>query len=139
VALGPLADPVAVNVGNPHAVFFVPDAEAVDLAALGPPLEHHTLFPEQANIEVVHRLGPDRLRMRVWERGVGITWACGTGACAAAVAACRRNVTGGSVEVVLDGGSLHIAWRDDGHVLMTGPVATSFTGELGPALTAMLD
>ena len=139
VALGPLADPVAVNVGNPHAVFFVPDAEAVDLAALGPPLEHHTLFPEQANIEVVHRLGPDRLRMRVWERGVGITRACGTGACAAAVAACRRNVTGGSVEVVLDGGSLHIAWRDDGHVLMTGPVATSFTGELGPALTAMLD
>jgi diaminopimelate epimerase len=123
-----LKDPVGVNVGNPHAVFFVPDAEAVDLPRLGPLLEHHPLFPEQANIEVVNLIERDRLRMRVWERGVGITRACGTGACAAAVAAARRNLTGRTVEVVLDGGPLAIEWRKDGHVHMSGPVAWSFSG-----------
>ncbi|MEE8534700.1 MAG: diaminopimelate epimerase [Kiloniellales bacterium] len=134
LALGPLAGPVAVNVGNPHAVFFVDDVEAIDLAMLGPKLEHDPLFPERANIGVAQVTGEDRLRLRVWERGVGLTRACGTGACAAAVAAHRRGLTGRDVEVALDGGPLEIAWRDDGHVVMTGPVATSFTGRLGSAL-----
>ena len=127
---GPLRDPVGVNMGNPHAVFFVDDAAAVDLATLGPKLEHDPLFPERANIGVAQLTGPDALRLRVWERGTGITRACGTGACAAAVAAARRELTGRSVTVTLDGGSLHIEWREDGHVLMTGPVATAFVGEL---------
>jgi len=128
--LGPLKDPVAVSMGNPHAVFFVENAEAVDIAALGPVLERHSLFPERANIEVVQVLGEGRLRMRVWERGAGITQACGTGACAALVAAARRGLTGRSGTIVLDGGELDIEWLTDGHVLMTGPVAVSFTGEL---------
>mgnify|MGYP006278544321 CR=1 FL=1 len=130
LALGPLKDPVAVSMGNPHAVFFVDNAEAVDVAGLGPVLERHSLFPERANIEIVQVLGPDRLRMRVWERGVGITQACGTGACAVVVAAARRGLTGRHATVVLDGGELDIEWLQDGHVLMTGPVAVSFTGEI---------
>ncbi len=134
LALGPLSGPTAVNVGNPHAVFFVEDGEAIDLAELGPRLEHHGLFPERANIGVAQVTGENRLRLRVWERGVGLTQACGTGACGAAVAAHRRGLTGRAVEVRLDGGTLSIAWRHDGHVLMTGPVATSFTGLLGSAL-----
>ncbi|MDH3792846.1 MAG: diaminopimelate epimerase, partial [Rhodospirillales bacterium] len=97
-----LSDPVAVNIGNPHAVFFVDDAEAVDLTGLGPRLEHDPLFPERANIGVAQVSGADRLRLRVWERGVGITRACGTGACAAAVAAHRRGLSGRKVEVMLD-------------------------------------
>lgn len=130
LTLGPLKDPVAVSMGNPHAVFFVDNAEAVDVAGLGPVLERHSLFPERANIEVVQVLSPERLRMRVWERGVGITQACGTGACAVVVAAARRGLTGRHATVVLDGGELDIEWLQDGHVLMTGPVAVSFTGEL---------
>lgn len=125
-----LRDPVAVNVGNPHAVFFVEDAAAVDLARLGPELEHDPLFPERANIGIAQVTGPDQLRLRVCERGAGITRACGTGACAAAVAAARRGLTGRRVTVTLDGGPLDIEWREDGHVLMTGPVATAFVGEL---------
>ena len=131
---GPLADPVAVSMGNPHAVFLVPDAEAIPLAELGPRLEHHPLFPQRTNVEVVQVLAPDRLRMRVWERGVGITQACGTGACAAVVAAARRGVAAHRAEVMLDGGSLTIEWRPDHHVWMTGPAAISFTGRLDPAL-----
>ena len=130
LALGGLKDPVGVNVGNPHAVFFVPDAEAVDIGALGPVLERHALFPERANIEVASLVAPNRLRMRVWERGVGITRACGTGACATLVAAARRKLTGRRGEIVLDGGNLEIEWLPDNHVRMTGPVATSFAGEL---------
>ena len=106
LALGPLADPVAVNMGNPHAVFFVPDAAAIDLASLGPVLEHHTLFPERANIGVAQLLGPGRLRLRVWERGAGITLACGSGACAALVAASRRGLVARKATVVADGGEL---------------------------------
>jgi len=136
LALGPLADPVCGDIGNPHATFFVADAEAIALARLGPELEHHALFPERANIGVAQLLGPDRLRLRVWERGVGITRACGTGACAAAAAAARRGLTGRRALVRLDGGELDIEWRADGHVVMTGPVATSFTGELAPELLA---
>ena len=131
---GPLADPVGVGMGNPHAVFFVDDAEAVDLAAWGPGLEHHPLFPERANIEVAQVLAPGRIRMRVWERGTGITMACGTGACATLVAAARRGLPGRGADVVLDGGTLAIEWLADDHVLMTGPVALAFAGRLDPAL-----
>ena len=134
-----LRDPVAVNMGNPHAVFFVDDAEAIDLARLGPDLERDPIFPERANIGVAQLTGPDALRLRVCERGAGVTRACGTGACAAAVAAARRGLTGRRVTVTLDGGPLEIEWRGDGHVMMTGPVATAFTREfdldtLGDAL-----
>ncbi|OYQ32611.1 diaminopimelate epimerase [Niveispirillum lacus] len=132
---GPLSDGVGVNMGNPHAVHFVPDAEAVDLTLWGPQLERHPFFPDRANIEVVSVTGPASVRMRVWERGAGITDACGSGACAVGVAAIRRGlVQGRRVTVTLDGGVLDIEWRDDGHVLMTGPVATSFAGTLGPEL-----
>ena len=108
IALGQLSDPVGVGMGNPHAVFFVPNADAVDIAALGPPLEHHKLFPARANIEVAQILSPTRIRMRVWERGAGITRACGTGACATLVAAVRRGLTERKASVVLDGGELEI-------------------------------
>jgi diaminopimelate epimerase len=128
LALGPLTDPVAVNMGNPHAVFFVADATAVDLAKLGPQLEHHPIFPERANIEVAQVLSRERLRLRVWERGAGITLACGSGACATLVAAARRGLAERHGFVVLDGGELEIEWLKDGHVVMTGPIATSFTG-----------
>jgi diaminopimelate epimerase len=133
LTMGPLADPVCTNIGNPHATFFVADTAAIDLAALGPLLERHALFPERANIGIAELVAPDRLRLRVWERGVGITRACGTGACAAAVAASRRGLTGRTAEVVLEGGTLAIDWRTDGHVVMTGPVATSFHGSFDPA------
>lgn len=133
---GPLRDPVAVNIGNPHMVFFVDDADAIDVAGLGPALESHLLYPERTNVEICSLSGPDQLRMRVWERGAGITQACGSGACAAGVAAARRGLTGRRVEIVLDGGPLSIEWREDGRVLMTGPVATSFEGTLGPELLA---
>ena len=136
LTLGPLVVPVCTSMGNPHATFFVDDAEAIDLAALGPRLERDPLFPERANIGVVQVLSPERLRFRVWERGVGITVACGTGACAALVAAARRGLTGRKAEVMLDGGTLEIEWRADGHVLMTGPVAVSFTGTLDASLLA---
>lgn len=135
LSLGTLADPVGVNMGNPHAVFFVPDADAVDLVRLGPPLETHDLFPERCNIEVAQILDPERIRMRVWERGAGITLACGTGACATLVAAARRGLTGRRAEICLDGGSLIIEWMNDNHVLMTGPVALSFAGTLDPSLS----
>jgi diaminopimelate epimerase len=120
--------------GNPHVIFFVPDADAVDVAGLGPRIETDPLFPARTNVEFVQILSATRVRMRVWERGVGITRACGTGACAVGVATARRGLTGRRTEVVLDGGSLHIDWRDDGRVLMTGPAEISFTGTLGPAL-----
>jgi diaminopimelate epimerase len=136
ISEGALADPVAVNMGNPHAVFFVDDAEAIDLPKLGPKLEHHKMFPERANIGVAQVIGDDQLRLRVWERGAGITQACGSGACAATVAAHRRHLTGRTVEVTLDGGPLTIEWLENGHVLMTGPVALSFTGELDASLFA---
>jgi diaminopimelate epimerase len=134
VSVGPLADPVGVSMGNPHAVFFVDDVAALDLAALGPVLEHHALFPERSNIEIAQILAPGRIRMRVWERGAGITRACGSGACAVAVAAARRGLMGRAAEVVLDGGTLAIEWLADNHVMMTGPVATSFSGRLDPSL-----
>lgn len=130
LSAGPLSAPAAVNMGNPHAVFFVDDAGAVDLEALGPRLERDPVFPERANIGVVAVIGPDRLRVRVWERGAGLTPACGTGACAAAVAAARRGLCGRRVETVLDGGALEIFWRADDRVEMTGPYAYAFRGRL---------
>jgi diaminopimelate epimerase len=128
LALGPLAGPVCTNIGNPHATFFVADAEAVDLAALGPILETHPLFPERANIGVATLADRSHIRLRVWERGAGLTRACGTGACAALVAACRRGLAGRRAQVRLDGGALDIFWRKDGHVVMTGPAAIAFAG-----------
>ena len=134
ISNGSLMDPVAVNIGNPHMVFFVEDAETIDLGALGPELENHPLYPERTNVEVVSLLGPDKVRMRVWERSAGITQACGSGACAVSVAANRRGLTGRKVEVILDGGPLIIEWLDNGRVLMTGPTAISFEGRFDPAL-----
>jgi diaminopimelate epimerase len=134
MAIAGFAEPTAVNIGNPHAVFFVPDAEAVPLAEIGPDIEHHAFFPQRTNVEFVQVLDRKRLRMRVWERGVGITRACGSGACAAAVAAARRGLSDRACEVRLDGGPLFLEWREDGHVIMTGPVATSFAGELDGSL-----
>jgi diaminopimelate epimerase len=134
VAAGPLRDGVAVNVGNPHVVFFVADAAAVPLDAVGPAIETDPMFPEHTNVDVAEVLAPDRIRLRVWERGVGVTRACGSGACATLAAAARRGLTGRSAEVVLDGGRLHIDWLKDDHVVMTGPVATSFTGTIDGAL-----
>jgi diaminopimelate epimerase len=125
------ADPVGVNMGNPHAVFFVPDAEAVDVAGVGSRIEHDPLFPERTNVEFATVQSSVCIRMRVWERGVGITQACGSGACATLVAAVRRNlIPGRKATIALDGGELTIEWRDDDHVIMTGPAALSFIGEI---------
>lgn len=125
-------DPVAVGMGNPHCIFFVPDAEAVDVAGQGARFEVDPLFPQRTNVEFVSLTAPDRLRMRVWERGSGITLACGSGACAVAVAAHLRGLTGRRVLLDVDGGLLDIDWREDG-VWMTGPVAHVFDGMLSPA------
>ncbi len=136
LVLGPLATPVCTNIGNPHATFFVADAEAIDLAMLGPLLEHDPLFPERANIGVATVLDHHRIRLRVWERGVGITRACGTGACAALVAGHRRGLIARRAGVALDGGTLDVRWREDGHVIMTGPAALAFEGSFDAALLA---
>ena len=122
-------DPVATSMGNPHCTFFVDDAEAVDLTRFGPDIEHHPLYPERTNVQVASVVGDNHLRMRVWERGAGLTLASGSSSCATAVAAARRGLTGRSVRIDLDGGTLHIDWRDDG-VWMTGPTAHVFTGVL---------
>ncbi|HQU68378.1 MAG TPA: diaminopimelate epimerase [Albidovulum sp.] len=122
-------DPAAVGMGNPHCVFFVADAGVVDLPREGSAMEHHPLFPKATNVEFASVTGPDRLRMRVWERGAGITLACGSGACATAVAAHLRGLTGRHVTLDLDGGVLEIDWRVDG-VWMTGPTARIFDGWL---------
>lgn len=121
-------NPVAVGMGNPHCVFFVADAEAVDVQRDGATIEHHPLFPQRTNVEYASLTAPDRLRLRVWERGTGITLACGSGTCATAVAAHLRGLTGRRVTVDVDGGTLEIDWRDDG-VWMTGPTALVFKGE----------
>lgn len=137
VAAGPLAGAVGVNMGNPHAVFMVNDAEAIDLQTYGPVIETHPLFPERTNVEAVQVIDRSHIRMRVWERGAGITRACGSGACAALVATARLGLTERKAEVVLDGGSLTIEWLPDNNVLMTGPVATSFVGAIDPSLLAV--
>jgi diaminopimelate epimerase len=138
--LGPIDDPVlhspsVVNVGNPHCIFFVEDVEAHDLGRFGPMLEHHPLFPERANISLAQVTAPDAIKLRTWERGAGLTRACGTAACAAAVAAARRGLTGRGLRVSLPGGDLHIDWREsDGHILMTGPYALDYEGTLPAGL-----
>lgn len=118
----------AVSMGNPHCVLFVADAQKAPVATLGPAIETLPLFPKRINVEFAQVLDKSRIRMRVWERGAGITLACGTGACATAVAASRLGLTDRKVELVLDGGSLLIDWREDGHVYMTGPTAMPFRG-----------
>jgi diaminopimelate epimerase len=121
----------AVSVGNPHCVLFVEDAENAPVAALGARIENHPLFPERVNVEFATVIDPTHLRMRVWERGAGITSACGTGACATAVAAHRRGLTERKIEIALDGGALAIEVREsDGHILMTGPATLVFKGEI---------
>lgn len=122
-------DPVATGMGNPHCTFFVPDAEAVDLAQSAAPIEHHPLFPQRTNVQFASLIGPDHIRMRVWERGVGVTLASGSSSCATAVAAARRGLTGRSVTIDLDGGRLWVDWRSDG-VWMTGPTQHVFSGVL---------
>ena len=124
-----LQAPVAVNVGNPHVVFFVDDAEAVDLARLGPLIERDPLFPERVNVNVASKEG-EALRLRVWERGAGLTLACGTGACATAVAAIRRKLVRSPVEVRLPGGTLTVEWAPGETIRMSGPASHVFTGEL---------
>lgn len=134
--IGPIDAPVlhspsVVNVGNPHAVFWVDDVEAHDLARFGPLLENHPVFPERANISLAHVTAPDAITLKVWERGAGLTKACGTAACAAAACAARKGLTGRNVQVTLPGGALAIEWREDtGRITMTGPVETEFSGTL---------
>ncbi|SHF18574.1 diaminopimelate epimerase [Loktanella atrilutea] len=120
-------DPVATGMGNPHCSFFVEDVATIDLAARGAEIEHHPLFPQRTNVQFVQVIGPDHLRMRVWERGAGVTLASGSSSCAVAVAAARRGLTGRRVRIDLDGGTLQVDWRDDG-VWMTGPTAHVFDG-----------
>jgi len=123
-----LEQPAAVNVGNPHAVFFVDDCDAIDLQYLGPEIERDPLFPERINVNVATVENDTNIRLRVWERGAGLTRACGTGACATAVAAMRRGLVQNEVTVTLPGGPLLISWGEDGRITMTGPAAESFRG-----------
>jgi diaminopimelate epimerase len=128
---GRLFEASAVSVGNPHCVLFVVNAELNSVSELGPRIEHHSLFPARTNVEFVNVISQASLRMRVWERGVGVTRACGTGACAAAIAAHRRGLAGRKVNIALDGGELAIEWREsDDHILMTGAAALSYTGDV---------
>jgi diaminopimelate epimerase len=122
--------PAAVSMGNPHATFFVPDLDGVPILEAGPRFERDPLFPQRANIGFAQIIDPDTIRLRVWERGAGLTMACGSGACATLVNAHRRGLTHRRAKVIVDGGALDIEWRDDGHVLMAGPVATAFRGQI---------
>ncbi|MEI9898775.1 MAG: diaminopimelate epimerase [Hyphomicrobium sp.] len=135
--IGPIDAPVlhtpsAVNVGNPHAIFWVDDVDAHDLGRLGPLLENHPIFPERANISLAQVTSPSSLKLRTWERGAGLTKACGTAACAAAVAAARKGLTGREVAVELPGGTLFIEWGPNDHILMRGPAELEFEGTLAP-------
>ncbi len=140
--IGPIDKPVlhspsAVSMGNPHVIFWVDDVAAHDLARFGPMLENHPIFPERANVSLAQLAGPDHLIVRTWERGAGLTRACGSAACAAAVAAVRTKRTGRKVRVTLPGGDLAVEWREsDDHVLMSGPVEFEFEGKLSPAMLA---
>jgi diaminopimelate epimerase len=140
--IGPIDNPVlhspsAVSMGNPHVIFWVDDVAAHELARFGPMLENHPIFPERANISLAQLAGPDHLIVRTWERGAGLTRACGSAACAAAVAAVRTKRTGRQVRVTLPGGDLAVDWREsDDHVLMSGPVEFEFEGKLSPAMLA---
>jgi diaminopimelate epimerase len=122
--------PMAVSVGNPHVILFVPDTDAIDIEAVGRPIEHDPLFPERVNVNFATVESPDRIRLRVWERGSGATLACGTGACATAVAAIRAGLARSGVTVALPGGELVIDWQPGDHIRMTGPATHVFTGEM---------
>ncbi len=130
VMSGELTDPVAVNVGNPHTIFFVENAERVDVKGLGSQVERHVLFPERTNVEFAQIISPEKIRVRVWERGTGVTQACGSGACATMVAAVRRGLTSRKAEIALDGGSLFLEWDENDHILMTGPASYVFEGTI---------
>ncbi len=130
-------NPTATGMGNPHCTFFVEDVSAIDLEAQGAAMEHHPLFPQRTNVQFAQVIGPDHIRMRVWERGAGITLASGSSSCATTVAAARRGLTGRTVRIDLDGGTLNIDWREDG-VWMSGPTAHVFDGVLTPAFLASL-
>ena len=139
--VGPIDDPIlkqpgCVSMGNPHVVFFVEDADTAPVREMGPIIENHPLFPERANVGFAQIKAKDHIRLRVWERGAGLTKACGTGACAALVAAARRDLTGRHATLVLDGGELHVEWNADGHVIMTGPAALAFEGSFDAAALA---
>ena len=131
---GPLSDPAAVNMGNPHAVFFVDDVTSVPLDSLGPNLEINPIFPDRVNIGVAQIIDRNKIRLRVWKRGAGLTLACGTGACAALVAAHQRKLCDREAEIQLDGGVLQIQWQDNNHIMMTGPALTAFVGEIDSSL-----
>ncbi|TVQ52689.1 MAG: diaminopimelate epimerase [Rhodobacteraceae bacterium] len=128
--------PVAVSMGNPHCVFFVADADAAPVTTLGPEIERHPLFPERANVGFAEIRDRETIRLRVWERGAGLTLACGSGACAAMAAAVRRGLASPRARLILDGGDLEMAWDGTGGVEMTGPVAHVFEGALTPAFLA---
>jgi diaminopimelate epimerase len=133
--IGPIDKPIlhtpsVVNVGNPHAVFWVADVDAYDLGRIGPMLENHPIFPERANVSLAHVTSPSAITLRVWERGAGLTKACGSAACAATVCAARKKLTGRAVTVTLPGGPLGIEWREDDRILMTGPVELEHEGVL---------
>ncbi|MBN8501806.1 MAG: diaminopimelate epimerase [Sphingomonadales bacterium] len=134
VAWDTLKTPTAVNVGNPHVIFFVPDNAVIDLHRLGPEIEHDPLFPRRVNVNVATVIDRTRLRLRVWERGAGETRACGTGACATAIGAMRRGLVDRSVTVSLPGGDLRIVWNGNGRIEMTGPATETFRGSFDPAL-----
>jgi diaminopimelate epimerase len=131
-----LHSPAVLNMGNPHAIFWVDDVNAYDLERFGPLLENHPIFPDRANITLAHIVSREHIVIRTWERGAGLTKACGSAACAAAVAAARLKRTNRKVKITLPGGELTIDWRADDHVLMTGPVAFEFNGTFDPALFA---
>ncbi|MDP3907278.1 diaminopimelate epimerase [Novosphingobium sp.] len=133
VAWEELDQPTAVNVGNPHVIFFVPDTDALELDRLGPEIEHDPLFPQRVNVNAATVLSRTHIRLRVWERGVGLTRACGTGACATAIGAMRRGLVERSVTVSLPGGDLLIDWTAEGRIRMTGPAVESFRGTFDPA------
>ncbi len=128
--LAPIAAPIALSVGNPHVIFFVSDIDTLDLATIGPAIEHDPIFPERVNVSFATIKSADRIRLRVWERGAGLTLACGTGACATAVAAIRSGRAKSGVTVALPGGDLTIDWHAGGTIRMTGPATHVFTGEL---------
>lgn len=139
VKFGPIDNPAlwgpgAVNIGNPHAVFFVDDVENFPVDGIGPMVENHPMFPERTNVEFCQILDRNRIRMRVWERGAGITQACGSGACASVIAGVRRELIDRKCVVILDGGPLAIEWTEAGSVMMTGPVSYSFSGEISATL-----
>lgn len=130
LSMDTLSDPCCVSMGNPHAVFFVPDVMKIPLEITGSKLETHAIFPDRCNIEIAQILAPDRIRMRVWERGAGLTPACGSGACATLVAAVRRKLSARRATIIMDGGEVIVEWRDDNHVLLIGPTSMVYRGEL---------